>query len=208
MEPLSVRTTGGSHCDAPARSLLGDCRVIERPNSRGSALRRHDGAHDEPREVALIDEAFARRSRDEWMRRLKEDPGDFIYTIVNTDDLADDPQVLANDYVVEMEHPQHGPTKMVGVPVGLSETPGSVRRAAPELGQDTEMVLMDVLGWDWDRIRPSARRKRSSRRECASRQTEAAARAYFPPIEAAAMRASRRSTARNRGVGSETACTR
>ena len=87
------------------------------------------------------------------MQRLKDDPGDFIYTIVNTvDDLPDDPQVLANDYVVEMDHPQHGPTKMVGIPVGLSETPGSVRRAAPELGQDTEMVLMDVLGWDWDRI--------------------------------------------------------
>jgi crotonobetainyl-CoA:carnitine CoA-transferase CaiB-like acyl-CoA transferase len=103
--------------------------------------------------VAIIDAAFASRPRAEWLKRLKEDAGDFIYTVVNSvDDVPEDPQVLANDYVVEMDHPHHGPTKMVGIPVGLSETPGSVRRAAPELGQDTELVLMEVLGWDWDRI--------------------------------------------------------
>jgi crotonobetainyl-CoA:carnitine CoA-transferase CaiB-like acyl-CoA transferase len=103
--------------------------------------------------VAEIDAAFASRPRAEWLQRLRDDPGDFIFTVVNSvDDLPSDPQVLANDYVVEMEHPQHGPTWMVGIPVGLSETPGTVRRPAPELGQDTEMVLMDLLGWDWERI--------------------------------------------------------
>ncbi len=103
--------------------------------------------------VAVIDEAFAGKPRQEWVRILHDDEGDFIFTIVNSvDDLPTDPQVLANDYIVEMEHPQHGKTQMVGVPVGLSETPGSVRKAAPELGQDTELVLMEVLGWDWDKV--------------------------------------------------------
>jgi len=103
--------------------------------------------------VALLDEAFAKRPRDEWIKLLREDKSDLIYTIVNTvDDLPTDPQVLENDYIVEFDHPQHGPTKMVGIPVGLSETPGSIRSAAPELGQHTEEILMDVLGWDWDRI--------------------------------------------------------
>ena len=84
---------------------------------------------------------------------FREDESDLIYTIVNSvDDLPTDPQILANDYVVEIEHPQHGPISMVGIPVGLSETPGSVRSVAPELGQHTEEVLVDVLGWDWDRI--------------------------------------------------------
>jgi len=103
--------------------------------------------------VAIIDAAFASKSRAEWMKILNDDPGDYIYTIVNSvDDLPDDPQVRANDYVVTIDHPQHGPTRMVGIPVQLSDTPGSVRTAAPELGQHTEEVLMDVLGWDWDRI--------------------------------------------------------
>jgi crotonobetainyl-CoA:carnitine CoA-transferase CaiB-like acyl-CoA transferase len=103
--------------------------------------------------VAILDAAFARRPRPEWLALFREDASDLIYTIVNTvDDLPQDPQVLANDYVVEMDHPAHGPTQVVGIPVGLSMTPGSVREPAPELGQHTEDVLMNVLGWDWDRI--------------------------------------------------------
>jgi crotonobetainyl-CoA:carnitine CoA-transferase CaiB-like acyl-CoA transferase len=103
--------------------------------------------------VALLDEAFASKPRDEWIKLLREDESDLIYTIVNSvDDLPDDPQVRANGYIVEFDHPQHGATDMVGIPVGLSETPGSVRSAAPELGQHTEEILMDTLGWDWDRI--------------------------------------------------------
>jgi crotonobetainyl-CoA:carnitine CoA-transferase CaiB-like acyl-CoA transferase len=103
--------------------------------------------------VAVLDATFATKPRAEWIRILREDPGDYIFTIVNrVDELPDDPQVQANDYIVTIDHPQCGPTKMVGVPVHLSETPGSVRTPAPELGQHTEEVLMDVLGFDWDRI--------------------------------------------------------
>ena len=39
-----------------------------------------------------------------------------------------------------------------GLPIGLGETPGSVDTLGPELGQDTELLLFDVLGLDWDRI--------------------------------------------------------
>lgn len=103
--------------------------------------------------IALLDQAFATRPRDEWIRRIKEDGADLIYTIVNTvDDLPTDPQVRANGYITEIDHPQHGPTEMLGMPVDLSETPGSIRRVAPELGEHTEEVLLDVLGWDWERI--------------------------------------------------------
>jgi crotonobetainyl-CoA:carnitine CoA-transferase CaiB-like acyl-CoA transferase len=103
--------------------------------------------------VAILDAAFASKPRAEWIRVLHDDPGDYIFTIVNSVvDLPDDPQVQANDYIVTIDHPQHGPTKMVGVPIQLSETPGSVRTPAPELGQHTEEILLDVLGWDWDRI--------------------------------------------------------
>jgi crotonobetainyl-CoA:carnitine CoA-transferase CaiB-like acyl-CoA transferase len=41
---------------------------------------------------------------------------------------------------------------MVGFPIQLSETPGAVRIPAPELGQHTEEILLDVLGYDWERI--------------------------------------------------------
>lgn len=103
--------------------------------------------------VALLDEVFASRPRDAWLETLRRHPGDFIFTVVNAvADLPDDPQVRANDYVVDFEHPQHGTVPVVGLPLRLSETPGSVRLPAPELGQHTEEVLLDVLGCDWDRI--------------------------------------------------------
>jgi crotonobetainyl-CoA:carnitine CoA-transferase CaiB-like acyl-CoA transferase len=79
--------------------------------------------------------------------------GDFIFSIVNAvDDLAEDPQVLANGYVTTFPHPTFGPTQVVGVPVRLSETPGSLRHPAPEFGQHTEEVLTDVLGYSWDDV--------------------------------------------------------
>ena len=129
--------------------LLGHSELVEDPRFRTMA----DRAENNEACVAMMDAAFAQRPRSEWLSLFREDASDLIYTLVNTvDDLPQDPQVLANDYVVEMDHPAHGPTQVVGIPVGLSMTPGSVREPAPELGQHTEDVLMNVLGWDWDRI--------------------------------------------------------
>jgi crotonobetainyl-CoA:carnitine CoA-transferase CaiB-like acyl-CoA transferase len=103
--------------------------------------------------VAILDEVFGSRPRDEWMKILRESPGDFIFTVVNSvDELPDDPQVRANDYVIDFEHPQHGTIQMLGMPVRLSETPGQVRLPAPEFGQHTEELLVDLLDYSWDDI--------------------------------------------------------
>src|SRR5579875_1455046 len=102
--------------------------------------------------VAILDRVFATKSRAEWLKILKEG-GDFIYTIVNTiSDLPDDPQVIANQYIVDYDHPTIGPTRLVGVPVILTETPGNPRGRAPELGEHTETVLTQLLGYSWDEV--------------------------------------------------------
>jgi crotonobetainyl-CoA:carnitine CoA-transferase CaiB-like acyl-CoA transferase len=139
----------------PDRYWTDFVRIIGRPDLAADP-RFDDMAHRTQNAeacVALLDEIFASRPRDEWIEHIRSDGADLIYTIVNSvDDLPSDPQVRANHYVTEVEHPQHGRTEMVGLPVALSETPGSIRRVAPELGQHTEEVLVEVLGWDWDRI--------------------------------------------------------
>ena len=102
--------------------------------------------------VALLDETFATRPRDEWLRLLAAG-GDFIASIVNSvDQLPDDPQVRANGYVTAFEHPAFGATQVVGVPVRLSETPGQLRLPAPEFGQHTEAILTGLLDYSWDDI--------------------------------------------------------
>jgi crotonobetainyl-CoA:carnitine CoA-transferase CaiB-like acyl-CoA transferase len=109
--------------------------------------------------VAILDEIFASKPRDEWLAILRAADGDFILTLVNSiDDLPDDPQVRANDYVVDYEHPQYGTIQMLGMPVRLSETPGSIREPAPEFGQHTEEILLD-LGYDWDAINDLRKRE-------------------------------------------------
>jgi crotonobetainyl-CoA:carnitine CoA-transferase CaiB-like acyl-CoA transferase len=55
--------------------------------------------------------------------------------------LAADPQALAREMVVELDHPRAGRTRALGLPVKLSATPGGVRRPAPTFGQHTREVL-------------------------------------------------------------------
>jgi crotonobetainyl-CoA:carnitine CoA-transferase CaiB-like acyl-CoA transferase len=102
--------------------------------------------------IEILDEVFASRPRAEWMDILRRG-GDFIFTVVNSvNDLPDDPQVLANDYVVEFDHPSYGATKMLGMPVRLRETPGRIRLPAPEFGQHTEEILTGLLDYSWDEV--------------------------------------------------------
>jgi crotonobetainyl-CoA:carnitine CoA-transferase CaiB-like acyl-CoA transferase len=62
-----------------------------------------------------------------------------------------DPQVMAREMVVEVEHSRVGTTKAVGLPIKFSDTPGGVRRGAPTLGEHTDEVLA-ILGYDAARI--------------------------------------------------------
>ena len=60
--------------------------------------------------------------------------------------------MAARGALVEMDHPRAGKVRMVGAPVRLSETPGSVRTPAPMLGEHTDEVLRDLLGLAADEI--------------------------------------------------------
>ena len=89
------------------------------------------------------------KPRDHWLKRLN-DAGIPAEPVNDYSDLEKDPQVIANEYVVEIEDPIHGKVKVPGVPVKLSETPGRVEKLAPELGQHTEEVLMELCGYTWE----------------------------------------------------------
>ncbi|MGI8551572.1 MAG: CaiB/BaiF CoA transferase family protein [Dehalococcoidia bacterium] len=86
---------------------------------------------------AELQAIFRSRPRREWMARMEEHdvPAGPVLSHV---EVAADPDVIENEYIVEVEHPHIGTIRTPGVPVRLSKTPGTVRSAAPELGQHTE----------------------------------------------------------------------
>ena len=111
----------------------------------------HDTRSGHAKELTeVLDQHFAEKTRDEWIALLKPE-GVLCTPVQNYDDLPKDPQVIANEYLVDLEHPTEGTIKQVGVPVKLSETPGAAHSTAPEFGEHTEEILL-AQGYDWDRI--------------------------------------------------------
>ncbi len=66
-------------------------------------------------------------------------------------ELVDHPQVLANDYVVEVEHDLTGPERLAAPPWFMSKTPPAIQGASPPLGRDTDAIL-GRLGYDAEEI--------------------------------------------------------
>lgn len=89
--------------------------------------------------IALLDAHFATAPAAEWVDRCRRAgvPAGPVRTVA---EVLEDPQVLAREMVVSVEHPSIGELKLVGIPFKFSSTPASVRRPPPLLGEHTAEV--------------------------------------------------------------------
>jgi formyl-CoA transferase/CoA:oxalate CoA-transferase len=136
----------------PEHLWEGLCRAIERPDwvdhPRFNTYFTTKEISAEMREEFLP--IFSQRTTDEWVVRLEAEAQRFA-PVRSHDQVAADPQSYANGYIVEFDHPDWGTTNFVGCPIQMSDTPTRFGTDVPELGQETEIVLVEA-GYDWEEL--------------------------------------------------------
>lgn len=85
----------------------------------------------------LMADAFRRFPSDEWVR-VGAEVGVVVQPVRSPEEALADPTLLADGCVVEVDDPEVGRIRTVGLPYQLSETPGAIRAAAPRAGEHTD----------------------------------------------------------------------
>ncbi|HMP56532.1 MAG TPA: CoA transferase [Novosphingobium sp.] len=119
--------------------LIDDPRFVDMPARKANAAACVD----------LLDRIFAGRDYAEWCTIMQAAKG--VWAPMQTPlEVHDDPQALANGYLADVEMANGTTLKLVTAPVQFNEIPARPVRA-PELGEHTESVLLDI-GLSWDDI--------------------------------------------------------
>ena len=121
-------------CDVVGESQLG---TDERYNSTAQRLKNRDEVDK------LLEEKFRTKTKEEWVKLLHE-AGVPAAPVNRIDEVFKDPQVLARDMLVEIDHPKCGKYKMIGNPVKVEGVDDEFR-PSPLLGEHTDEVLKRIL---------------------------------------------------------------
>ncbi len=104
--------------------------------------------------LPILKEVFLTKTTGKWLKVLNE--ADIPCSPLNKLDQAlNDPQVLANDMVVSVDHTLGGQVKQTGNPIKISTTPPELRKkflSPPTLGEHTNEVLSQLLGYSQEKI--------------------------------------------------------
>ena len=98
----------------------------------------------------VIERLISKMTRAETIARMSEVgiPAGPINTV---GEILEDPQIHAREMVLELTHPEYGPFRTLGIPIKLSDTPGTVDKAPPRFGEHNREVL-STLGYSEDEI--------------------------------------------------------
>ncbi|OQA16923.1 MAG: Formyl-coenzyme A transferase [bacterium ADurb.Bin363] len=99
----------------------------------------------------IIQKIIQEKTAEEWLK-LFDEHGIPSGPILSVDKVLTHPQVLARDMVVEIPHRKAGNIKLTGIPVKLSDTPGSVKLPPPLLGEHNEEIFTGILGYNKEQI--------------------------------------------------------
>jgi CoA:oxalate CoA-transferase len=95
--------------------------------------------------VMILDKAFQKKNREDWLHAFAA-AGVVAVPVLNFEEVSKHPQVLMNEYIVEIEDTKGKSMKILGSPIKFSKTPARLG-VAPELGEHTESVLFELAGY-------------------------------------------------------------
>jgi len=130
--------------------VLGIEQYVDDPRfaTRADRLNRREELH------TILQEAFLKEETEAWVELLNVE-GIAAAPVNSLDKALSDPQVLHQEMVVDIEHSLGGKIKLVGNPIKLSGTPSQTRKSftsPPTLGQHTEQILSELLGYTYEKI--------------------------------------------------------
>ncbi len=97
--------------------------------------------------AAALESAFAPQSRAAVLEQLRR-AGVPAVPVRHFKEMFDDAQIAANDLIAEVIHPEFGKVRQTGMLTKFSATEARIERAAPILGQHTDEILREYLGYD------------------------------------------------------------
>ncbi len=92
---------------------------------------------------AIVGGKLAMNTTEYWVETLNR-AGVPCGPVQSVADVFQDPQILSQDMVMDIDHPGFGTVRMLGFPMKLSATPCQVRRSAPGLGEHSDDVLTEL----------------------------------------------------------------
>ena len=120
------------------------CAGVERPD-----LLEHQFAKPGSDGHAEIADVFHAKTKAEWTA-FNDEHDSCIEPVLDLDEALASELTRERDMVVELDQPEIGPVRLLGMPVKFSRTPGDATRPAPALGEHTEEILgeagLDVAG--------------------------------------------------------------
>jgi len=99
----------------------------------------------------IVSDWVKTKTKDE-LQSLLDECGVPVSQIYNIKDIFEDPQYQERENIVEVEHPRLGKVKIPGIVPKFSETPGSIRQIAPDLGEHNDEILTKLLELDEETI--------------------------------------------------------